>query len=189
MLFLSKLVWAWNEIPNKTQTGFFRNLADSKMYVRDKGTKMCQCPAERHRDHLGCISVKICGLTSTWWNKSFLPSSLKEHQFRQSPIDKRAFVEVQKSTGEVLAHSWRKRKSKIGCIEEGERNNFSVPMLPFPQGGIAYCQERCSQPEISPTGEIESIGVDAQLSSCTGVSQENPLLSHSIQNIERYAVH
>lgn len=172
------------QFQTKSKQDFLRSWCDSKMYVGNKGIKTCQCPAKRDRVHLGCTSVKTCGLTSSaWWNKSFLLSSLKGHQFRQSPIDKRASAEVQKSTGEVLAHCWRKRKSKIRHIEEGKGNNFSVPMSFLPQGGTAYCQERSSRPEISPTEEIDSMKVNAQLWSCAGVCQEDPLISH-IQNTE-----
>lgn len=89
------------------------------MYVGDKGIKTCQCPDERGRDHLGCTSAKTCGLTSSrWWNKSFLLSSLKEHQFRQSPIDKRASVEVQKSTGE------EREKGTESLFKEIKAENF-----------------------------------------------------------------
>lgn len=53
--------------------------ADSKMYVGDKGTKMCQCPAERgeqRQDRPGCMSMGVYGVTSsTWQNKNFLLSS------------------------------------------------------------------------------------------------------------------
>lgn len=60
--------------------------------------------------------------------------SLKEHWFWQSPMDKSSFVEVQESSGKVLANCCRKKKeSEIGHTEEAKRKSFILFTPPVPQ--------------------------------------------------------
>lgn len=76
-----------------------------------------------------------------------------DHCLRQSPTNKKAFVEAHVSKGKVPAHCWNnnnKKKYKFGHIGEG-KNSLTLPTSPSPQGSTAQGQV------ISPTGENEGM--------------------------------
>lgn len=63
-------------------------------------------------------------------------------------------MEFWEPSGEVLAHCWKGKKSKIGRTEEGNKDSFTSTLA---QGSRAQDQERTLQPMISPVGGGESV--------------------------------
>ena len=69
------------------------------------------------------------------------PGNPGEHSCRQWPTDKRAFVEIQVSCREVLAHFWSKKNPMNLDTLEIVRGQFDFTNITPPQGGTAQRQE------------------------------------------------
>lgn len=96
--------------------------------------------------------------------------------------DESAFVKVQKSSVEVPAHCWSKKKSESVHIEWHKKNSFTLPTSLLPQGSIAQCQERPYLPTVSPTRNRESLCVCTQLPQLCGMLLKE---THFFLNLSR----
>lgn len=113
----------------------------------------------------------------------FYHSPPTEHWFRWPFTGESTCVGVRGFTGDIPAHH-RSKKYKKKLIEEGQKNSFPLPTLPFLQGDTAQHQDRPLWLIISPTGASRPWWVSACLPLPCGVLPERPLLSHLMQNAE-----
>ena len=141
---------------------------------------------------------------SKWQNRNFLLFSPKNINFDSHLIHESDFVEVWDLRGKVLAHHWNKinlrldtleklvntgaEDSEIGHIEEGKRNNFTLPASSLPRGSTAQCQERLYWSKNSPIGESESIWMSIQLFQLCRMLPKRPPCPYPIQ-IKVYVLH
>lgn len=83
------------------------------------------------------------------------PGAPDEHCLRQSPMDERAFVEVQASSREVIAHWWKKKNPRWDTLERVRGTVWCYPYHPFPK-----VAELCAKIDLlSPTRESERVWV------------------------------
>lgn len=131
-------------------------LWDPALQAMDRGVSPTHASGNRHTDlspRCGPCSDPWTGSSSSW---TWLGVPGK-HCFWLTPMDKRAFVEVQVSRGEVLVHNWRKKIYEFWCTGEGKKNSLISPISSFPQGSTVSGQETAFQSVISLAGKYESM--------------------------------
>lgn len=112
----------------------------------------------------------------------------KEHWLWQSPIDNSAFVEVQESNGEVLAHCWSKKISDVGHTEESKRKQFLLThVTPPPRQHISVQRVTYSAHDFSHRGKWECV---SKCSASLDVhdAAKRPTSFSPIQNTEEYCM-
>lgn len=127
---------------------------------------------------------------TSWCNNNFFTVfPPKNTNFNNYPQMREPLWES-RSLAQKYQHTVGARKSKIGCIEEGKRNSFTLPMSCFPQGSVAHYQRRCSDNlwlVIPPTGESKSMWMKVWFPQLWETLPKRST-SHPIQIAEVYCV-